>query len=150
VFGSAIGLMADTRMHQARRQCAADDVGLPTTQVIHYEASPPYLCPAGRRGRRPDPHLRPRPIAVVERCPTKQAIVDFVSTTTESGGAKFIAPEERIVRELNRLSAPARRGTPLNTASILHKCPKHLSSETISKFPNRLEPSLLFTRSTFV
>src|SRR5947207_2108693 len=28
--------------------------------------------------------------------PTKQAIVDFVKATTETGGAKFVAPEERI------------------------------------------------------
>ena len=28
--------------------------------------------------------------------PAKQAIVDFVRTTTESGGAKFVPPEERI------------------------------------------------------
>jgi hypothetical protein len=28
--------------------------------------------------------------------PAKQAIVDFVRTTTENGGAKFVPPEERI------------------------------------------------------
>ena len=28
--------------------------------------------------------------------PAKQAIVDFVRTTTEKGGAKFVPPEERI------------------------------------------------------
>jgi phosphoglycolate phosphatase-like HAD superfamily hydrolase len=28
--------------------------------------------------------------------PTKQAIVDFVRTTTEAGGAKFVPPEERV------------------------------------------------------
>ena len=28
--------------------------------------------------------------------PAKQAIVDFVRTTTETGGAKFVPPEERI------------------------------------------------------
>ena len=28
--------------------------------------------------------------------PTKQAIVDFVRTTTEAGGARFVPPEERI------------------------------------------------------
>src|SRR5947207_4355050 len=28
--------------------------------------------------------------------PTKQAIVDFVKATTETCGAKFVAPEERI------------------------------------------------------
>src|SRR5271167_4561180 len=28
--------------------------------------------------------------------PTKQAIVDFVRATTETGGAKFVPPEERI------------------------------------------------------
>src|SRR5438132_8162854 len=28
--------------------------------------------------------------------PTKQAIVDFVKATTETGGAKFVPPEERI------------------------------------------------------
>src|SRR5271165_3865439 len=28
--------------------------------------------------------------------PTKQAILDFVRTTTETGGAKFVPPEERI------------------------------------------------------
>src|SRR5207248_5658932 len=28
--------------------------------------------------------------------PAKQAIVDFVKATTETGGAKFVAPEERI------------------------------------------------------
>jgi hypothetical protein len=28
--------------------------------------------------------------------PTKQSIVDFVKATTETGGAKFVAPEERI------------------------------------------------------
>jgi hypothetical protein len=28
--------------------------------------------------------------------PTKQAILDFVSATTETGGAKFVSPAERI------------------------------------------------------
>jgi hypothetical protein len=28
--------------------------------------------------------------------PAKQAIMDFVRETTESGGAKFVSPEERI------------------------------------------------------
>jgi hypothetical protein len=28
--------------------------------------------------------------------PAKQAIVDFVRTTTETGGARFVPPEERI------------------------------------------------------
>jgi phosphoglycolate phosphatase-like HAD superfamily hydrolase len=36
------------------------------------------------------------PLASWNDGPTKQAIVDFVSATTEAGGAKFVPPEERI------------------------------------------------------
>jgi hypothetical protein len=43
--------------------------------------------------------------------PAKQAIVDFVRTTTETGGAKFVPPEERVATfdQNGTLSTPGSR-----------------------------------------
>jgi hypothetical protein len=41
-------------------------------------------------------HAQPDPLPSSNHDPAKQAIVNFVKATTETGGANFLPPEERI------------------------------------------------------